>query len=111
MRRRYTAFLESLDLKNASYRDLDNVFTPILKVAPQPKDTRYSIQVEIDETPAGKKLVIYAMDRQEAPDKTQIFIDPQTDKLSFDSSDLHPNMIFSKIVAEFKDGRSATLEG
>lgn len=86
------------------------MYTPILKVEPKPKDDRYSIQVEVDETPNGKKLVIYAMDRENPPGKTQIFIDPQFDKISFDGrGDLHPNMIFSKVVAYFKDGKKASL--
>lgn len=81
----------------------------MLKVNPKPKDDRYSIQVEIDDTPNGKKMVIYAADRHDVTNKTQVFIDPQTDKISFDSNDLHPNMIFSKITAYFKDGKKAEL--
>ncbi|HET7320530.1 MAG TPA: hypothetical protein VFI84_03015 [Candidatus Saccharimonadales bacterium] len=111
LRRRYVAFMKSHGLKNARIVDLDNVYTPILKVEPKPKDDRYSIQVEVDETANGKKLVIYALDRKEKEQgKTQIFIDPETDKVSFDSNDLHPNMIFSKVVAYFKDGKSVSLE-
>jgi hypothetical protein len=109
LRRRYIAHQNSNVLKGARIIDLDNVYTPILKVEPKPKDKRYSIQVEIDETPQGKKLVIYAADRQE-DGKTQVFIDPQTDKLSFDSNDIHPSMIFSKVVAYFKDGKQASME-
>ena len=86
------------------------MYTPILKTNPKPKDDKYSIQVEIDETPYGKKLVIYAADRRSIDEKAQIFIDPQADKLSFDSNDVHPSMIFSKVTAYFKDGKKATLE-
>ena len=110
MKRRYSAMLESASLRGATYRDMDNIYTPVLKVSPKPKDDRYSIQVEVDNTPGGKKMVIYAMDRQNPEAKTQVFIDPQSDKISFDSNDLHPNMIFSKVVAHFKDGKSATME-
>ncbi len=110
MRRRYQAAKESELLKDATYRDLDNVYTPVLKVSPKPKDDRYSVQVEIDDTPRGKKMVIYAMDRQNSNEKTQIFIDPQDDKITFDSkNDLHPNMIFSKIVAYFKEGKTVSM--
>jgi hypothetical protein len=109
MRRRFNAVKESESLKNATYRDLDNVYTPILRVDPKPKDKRYSIQVEIDDTPQGKKMVIYAADRNQINDKTQIFIDPEADKLSFDPSDIHPNMIFSKVIAYFKDEKVAEL--
>lgn len=110
MRRRFTAILESNQLKGATYRDLDNIYTPVLKIEPKPKDKRYSIQVEIDDTPQGKKLVIYAMDRENPSEKTQVFIDPQNDKITFDSNDLHPNMIFSRVVAYFKDGKSVSLD-
>jgi hypothetical protein len=110
MRRRFVAMLESELLKGATYRDLDNIYTPVLKVSPKPKDDRYSVQVEIDDTPNGKKMVIYAMDREDPSVKAQIFIDPQNDKITFDSNDLHPNMIFSKITAYFKDGKKASME-
>ena len=109
MRRRFEAVIESDSLKSATYRDLDNIYTPVLKVNPKPKDDKYSIQVEIDDTPQGKKMVIYAADRSDLGNKAQIFIDPQTDKISFDSNDLHPNMIFSKVIAYFKDGKKAEL--
>ncbi len=111
LRRRVIAITLSVAYKEATIIDLDNIYTPVLRVAPKPKDDRYSIQVEIDETPNGKKLVIYAADRQENGEKTQIFIDPQVDKLTFDSrNDLHPNMVFAKVVASFKDGRSVSLD-
>lgn len=109
MARRYGNYQESIDLKDARVYDLDNVYTPVLKVAPKPKDKRFSIQVEVDTTPQGKKLVIYAADRNQNG-KTQIFIDPQSDKISFDSNDVHPNTIFSKVEAYFKDGKKAVLE-
>ncbi|MDO8336557.1 MAG: hypothetical protein Q7T74_07315 [Candidatus Saccharibacteria bacterium] len=111
MQKRYQSTKEALALKTATIVDLDNVYTPKLKMSLSPKDDRYSVQVEIDETPTGKKLVIYAADRKNLSEKTQIFIDPQSDKITFDSKgDIHPNMIFSKVVAYFKDGKKATLE-
>jgi hypothetical protein len=101
----------SHDIMHAKVYDLDNVYTPVLKVEPKPKDKRFSVQVEIDTTKEGKKLVIYAADRDNLAEKTQIFIDPQLDKITFDGTgDIHPNMIFSKVVAYFKDNKSATLE-
>jgi hypothetical protein len=110
MRQRFTNYEESLQLKNAKIYDLDNIYTPVLRVDPKPKDTRFSIQVEIDETPNGKKMVIYAADRNDVKNKTQIFIDPEHDKLSFDSNDLHPNAIFAKVEATFKDGNKSILD-
>ncbi|AHB42448.1 hypothetical protein RAAC3_TM7C00001G0602 [Candidatus Saccharibacteria bacterium RAAC3_TM7_1] len=111
LRRRVIAITKSEAYKDAKIIDIDNIYTPILRVAPKPKDDRYSVQVEIDETPNGKKLVIYAIDRKNPDEKTQIFIDPQFDKISFDGrGDLHPNMIFSKVIAYFKDEKKATLE-
>lgn len=111
LRRRVIAITRSDEYKNARIIDIDNIYTPILKVSPRPKDDRYSIQVEIDETPNGKKLVIYAADRKNINEKTQIFIDPQFDKISFDGrGDIHPNMIFSKVEAYFKEGKKAMLD-
>jgi len=109
MARRFNNHQESISLKNARIYDLDNVYTPTLKVSPKPRDNRFSVQVEIDKTPKDKKIVIYAADR-EHKGKAQIFIDSQADKISFDPNDIHPNMIFSKVEAYFKDGKTATLE-
>lgn len=109
LRRRVLTIIYSESYKEADIIDLDNMYTPILRVSPKPKDDRYSLQVEIDETSTGKKLVIYAADRKDKG-KTQIFIDPHTKKMSFDGKDLHPDMIFSKVVAYFKDGSNSTIK-
>jgi hypothetical protein len=110
LRRRFEAIQESKELKSARIIDLDNIYTPVLRVDPKPKDDHFSVQVEIDKTPHGKKLVVYAADRNDIQNKTQIFIDPDHSKLTFDGNDAHPNTIFAKIEATFKDGKKARLE-
>ena len=110
-KRRYNSAKEAISLKNVRIFDLDNVYTPVLKKEPKPKDKDLSLQVEIDKVPGGKKIVIYAADRNEIDKKTQIFIDPQKESATFDGNDIHPNSIFAKVEITYKSGKKTTLEG
>lgn len=110
MRRRYEASREADELKGATYRDLDNIYTPVLRVEPKPKDKDLSLQFEIDKTAEGKKIVIYAADKKDTSKKSHIFIDPQKESMTFDGKDLHPNSIFAKVEITYKSGKRTILE-
>jgi hypothetical protein len=109
-KRRYTSAKDATNLKSAKIYDLDNVYTPVLRTVPKKKDDDLSIQVEIDKTSDGKKLVIYAADRKDLSRKSHIFIDPQKESTTFDGKDLHPNAIFAKIEITYKSGKKTILD-
>jgi hypothetical protein len=109
LQHRFLAALEAADLKEAEIVDVDGYQVPIAKAEPPSKDSEYWAQVRINDTKRGKQLVVYAGKRG-AHDKTQIFIDPENDKISFDQNNTHPNDVFTKLTAEFDSGKKTTME-
>lgn len=83
--------------------DIDGINTPVLKKKVSTKDDKYFASVQINESKRGPQLVIYA-GKKGAKEKTQVFVTPETKKMSFDHKDVKPTDIFTKITAEFIDG-------
>lgn len=107
--RRFLSTLESIQLKDAEIVSIDGYQIPIVKTDTPSKDETYWVQARINDTKQGKQVVVYAGKRGEK-DKSQIFIDVENDKISFDQNNIHPNDIFFKLTGQFKSGRKATLE-
>ena len=42
-------------------------------------------------------------------DKTQLFLDPSNEKLTFDQNNDHPRKIFAKVIAVFKGSKSGIV--
>lgn len=83
--------------------DIDGMGTPILKKKVTTKDGNFFASVQINESKRGPQLVIYA-GKKGLKAKSQIFITPETKKMSFDHKDIKPTDIFTKVTAEFDDG-------
>lgn len=109
LQRRFLAAIEAANLKDAEIVDVDGYQIPIAKSTTPVKDSDYWVEARINDTKRGKQLVVYAGKRGN-DDKTQIFIDPKNDKISFDQNNIHPNDVFAKIVAEFRSGKKTTME-
>jgi hypothetical protein len=108
LRRRFNSVLEAVNFKDAEIVSLDGYQVPIAKVD-APKDNEYWVQARINDTKQGKQLVVYAGKRGDR-DKAQMFLDVENDKLTFDQNNMHPNDVFVKVIAEFRSGRSVTME-
>jgi hypothetical protein len=109
LQRQYLATLESLNMKDAEIVSIDGYQIPIVKSDTPVKDTEYWAQVRINDTKRGKQLVVYAGKRGDA-DKTQIFIDTENDKITFDQNNMHPNDVFTKLIADFRSGNKTTMD-
>ncbi|MBP7857586.1 MAG: hypothetical protein WAW63_05945 [Candidatus Saccharimonadales bacterium] len=83
--------------------DIDGINTPVLKKKVSTKDDKYFASVQINESKRGPQLVIYA-GKKGSKEKAQVFVTPETKKMSFDHKDVKPTDIFTKITAEFIDG-------
>lgn len=83
--------------------DIDGVNTPVLKKKVSTKDDKYFASLQINESKRGPQLVIYA-GKKGSTEKAQIFVTPETKKMSFDHKDVKPTDIFTKVTAEFVDG-------
>ncbi|HYF96771.1 MAG TPA: hypothetical protein VD947_01895 [Patescibacteria group bacterium] len=83
--------------------DIDGIGTPVLKKKVSTKDDTFFASIQINESKRGPQLVIYA-GRKGLKTKSQLFITPETKKMSFDHKDVKPTDIFTKVTAEFDDG-------
>jgi hypothetical protein len=90
--------------------DIDGVGTPVLKKKVSTTDNKYFASIQINESKRGPQLVIYAGKRG-YNNKSQIFITPETKKMSFDHNDIMPTDIFTKVTAEFVDGTANEIRG
>lgn len=89
--------------------DVDGINTPVLKKKVSTKDDRYFASLQINESKRGPQLVIYAGEKGRK-EKSQIFVTPETKKMSFDHKDAKPTDIFTRITADFVDGSSNEIK-
>lgn len=94
--------------KKAEIIDIDGVHTPVLKKKVKSQNNKYFASVQINESKRGPQLVIYAGKRGHKA-KTQIFVTPETKKMSFDHKDIQPTEIFTKVTAQFDDETVNTI--
>ena len=95
--------------KSMKFINLDNEAIPIAEDKKSSKDGKYFVTALLTESKTGKRLVVYAGERGKK-EKTQIFVEPEIKRLSFDQKDLHPTEVFTKLEATFSDGVKHTLE-
>lgn len=107
--RRFHSTIESLNLRDAEIVSIDGYQIPIAKAKTPNKDDAYWVEARINDTKQGKQVVVYAGKRGES-DKSQIFVDIENDKISFDQNNIHPNDIFFRLEGQFKSGKKVKLE-
>lgn len=89
--------------------NLDDSMIPVAKEDIKNKDNPYWIRSKVTESKSGTRLIIWAGNRQ-AKNKTQLFIEPEIKKLSFDQNDDHPLEVFSKVEVTFADNVKSSIE-
>lgn len=91
------------------YKDADiiNIDGELIKVQKQEqKDNDYWIEAKLSKNRKGQvQLMILAGSKKEK-DKTQLFLEPITEKLTFDQNNDHPRKIFAIVTAIFKNSKS-----
>ena len=100
---------EAKNLKTLKYINLDDEAVPIAEDKARSEDERFFVTARIMESKVGQRLVIYAGERG-SEKKTQIFVEPEIKRLSFDQKDLNPSDVFLSVEAEFADGTRHTIE-
>ena len=90
--------------------NLDDEAVPLATDRIESKDSPFWLEAKLVESKTGPKVVIYAGDKR-MRNKTQLFVDPQTQRLGFDQSDSHPTDVFVTVEATFKDGAKMTIVG
>lgn len=87
--------------------NLDDEVTPVAKE--QLKGTDYWVKAKVTESKSGTRLIVWAGNKSKK-NKTQLFVEPELKRLSFDQNDDHPTQVFSKVEAVFADKIKAKIE-
>lgn len=90
--------------KDAEMVNIDGEMTKINKEIV--KDSDYWITASISKSIKGGKQLMILIGSKKETDKTQLFLDIDNEKLSFDQKDKHPREILAKVIAEFKESKS-----
>lgn len=90
--------------KDAEIVNIDGEMTKVGKEVVEDPD--YWVKAYISKNIKGVKQLMVLVGSKKETDKTQLFLDIDNEKLSFDQNDKHPREIFSKVIAEFKESKS-----
>jgi hypothetical protein len=101
--------LDSRYVKQMKFLNLDDEAVPLATTRiDASNENPYWIEARLVESKTGRRLVIYAGEKGRK-DKTQIFVEPDIQRLSFDHKDRHPSDIFLKVEATFDSGHTSTI--
>lgn len=89
--------------KGMNFINLDDEALPIAEDKIKSKDSKYFVTSVLTESKTGLRLVVYAGEHG-SDKKTQIFVEPDIKRLTFDQKDLHPTEVFTELEATFEDG-------
>jgi hypothetical protein len=101
--------INSRTYKTMRFINLDDEAIPIAEDKTSSKNNKFFVVSRLMESKTGLRLVVYAGEKGKE-EKTQIFVEPEIKRLSFDQKDLHPTDVFTKLEATFSDGTKASQE-
>ena len=78
--------------------NLDDIAIPVAKK--ELKDSDYWVRAKVTKSKTGDRLIVWAGSRSKKT-KTQIFVEPELKRMSFDHNDDHPTEVFTKVEATF----------
>lgn len=87
--------------------NIDDEAVPLTEEKLKSVDSKYFVTSLLTKSKTGLRLVVYA-GKKGSGSKTQIFVEPEIKRLSFDQKDLHPTEVFTKLEATFSDGTKAS---
>ncbi len=96
--------IESQKYKDAEIINLDGELVRVLRE--EQKDLDYWVDVKISKNRKDEVQLMVLAGSKKEKNKTQLFLDPQNEKASFDQNNNHPKEVFSKVVATFKDSKT-----
>ena len=101
--------VDSKIFKGMKFINLDDEAIPIAKTKKSSQDNKFFVTAQLMKSKVGLRLIIYAGEKG-GKEKTQIFVEPDIKRLSFDQNNLHPKDVFSKIEATFIDGTKYVIK-
>lgn len=100
--------IDSKFFKDLKVINLDDEAIPLAKS--KTENGKYFVTVLLTQSKVGLRLIVYAGEKGK-PNKTQIFVEPELKRISFDQKDLHPTDVFIKLEGTFDDGTKVIMEG
>lgn len=90
--------------KNAEIINIDGELIKIQRT--EQTDKNYWIDAKLSKNQKGDVQLMILAGNKENKSKTQLFIDPKNEKVSFDQNNDHPEKVFAKVSAIFKQSQS-----
>lgn len=104
--------LDSIDakiFKGMPTINLDDEAIPLAEEKDESGDEKYFAVVRLVRSKVGLRLIAYAGEKGKK-EKSQIFVEPDIRRLSFDQKDIHPADVFVKLEGTFSDGTKGSIE-
>lgn len=101
--------LDALIFEKTTFMYLDDIAIPVAMDNIKSKDSSVWVRAKVTESKAGLRLIVWAGDKSKK-NKTQLFVEPEIQRLSFDQNDDHPMEVFAKVEATFAQGLVAKLD-
>jgi hypothetical protein len=96
--------LESENYRDSDYINIDGELTKICRE--QKDDDNYWVDVKLSKNKKDEVQIMVLAGNKKDKSKTQLFIEPEKEKMSFDQNNEHPREVFSKVTAIFKKSSS-----
>lgn len=100
--------VDSKKFQKLRYINLDGEYTPIAEDSSKSDDGQFFVKAILTDSKVGLRMVVYAGER--GKEKTQIFIEPDIERLAFDQTNTHPSEVFLKLEGTFDTGNKSSIE-
>lgn len=99
--------IDSLKYKDAEIVNIDG---ELIRVQREEKiDNDYWVDVKISKNKKDQLQLMVLAGSKKDKDKSQLFLDPQNERLSFDQNNDHPRKVFAKVIATFKNSKTEII--
>lgn len=96
--------MESRRFKDAEIINIDGELIKIRR--DEQTDFDYWIDVKLSKNRKDEIQLMVLAGSKKDKDKTQLFLEPKNEKLTFDQNNDHPSQVFTKVIATFKNSKS-----
>lgn len=100
----FMKIIESHRFKDAEIVNIDGELIRIKKG--EDTDNDYWVDVKLSKNKKGDIQLMVLAGSKKDKDKTQLFLEPKNQKMSFDQNNDHPSKVFTKVIAIFKNSKS-----
>lgn len=101
----FLAVYDSLNYKDAEVINIDGELIRIQRK--EEKDSNYWIDVKLSKNNKDELQLMVLAGSKKTGNKTQLFLEPKSEKLSFDQNNDHPRSVFTVVNATFKKSKTS----